>query len=363
MSELLGGVIPAETRATCDECVMCEHVAPEAEAFNPATKCCTYVPVLPNFLVGQVLADPDREASVGRASVEARIAKRTAVTPLGLSRGAVPELLYQFGSARGFGRSRALRCPHYVEEGGRCGIWRHRNGVCATWFCKHVRGEVGAAFWQRTQELLSTIEEDLARWCLLELGIGDTALARLFPLIEHTERPEGFRFAASELDEVCDPAAYAAMWGGWAGRESEFFRACALLVEGADFSEVLRRCGPDVRVRVALVQAAWQRLVQPQLPEKLRPGQLKVIRVDADTYRVTTYSSFDPFEMPRALFDALGHFDGRPTEDARAAVCGAGGPTLSTGLVREMVDFGVLVPAGEAGPEDSDTETSPVPAP
>src|ERR1700719_3036940 len=83
MSDLLGGAIPAETRATCDDCAMCNHLEPGVESFDPGVKCCTYVPVLANFLVGQVLADPDDRTAVGRASVEARIAKRTAVTPLG----------------------------------------------------------------------------------------------------------------------------------------------------------------------------------------------------------------------------------------------------------------------------------------
>jgi hypothetical protein len=365
MTELLGGAIPAETRATCDDCAMCKNVEPGVESFNPAVKCCTYVPVLANFLVGQVLADPGAEAAVGRASVEARIARRTAVTPLGLSRSTVPELLYRFGSAHGFGHSRALLCPHYIDEGGgRCGIWRHRNGVCSTWFCKHDRGEIGAAFWQRTQELLSTIEEELAQWCVLELGIGHEALARLFPAIDRTERPEGFQLAASELDDVCDPAAYTAMWGSWEGRESDFFRACAGLMGGADFVEVMRRCGPETGIRAELVRAAWQRLSDPRLPEKLRPGQLKVIRVDSGTCRVTTYSGFDPFEMPSAIFEALHYFEGRTTEEARTAIGAAGGPALATGFVRKMVDFGVLVPAEEAdvAAEDADADTLAVPA-
>jgi hypothetical protein len=363
MSELLDGAIPAETRATCDDCAMCNHVEPGVESFDPGVKCCTYVPVLANFLVGQVLADPDGGAAIGRASVEARIAKRTAVTPLGLSRSTVPELLYRFGSARGFGHSRALLCPHYVEEGGgRCGIWRHRNGVCSTWFCKHERGEIGAAFWQRTQELLSTIEEELAHWCVLELGIGHAALAALFPAIERTERPEGFQLAASELDDVSDPAAYKAMWGSWEGRESDFFRACAVLIEEADVFEVMRRCGPEVRIRAELALAAWRRLSDPKLPEKLRPGQLRVIRVDAGTCRLTTYSGFDPFEMPSAIFEGLHYFDGRTTEEARTAIAAAGGSTMSTAFVRKMVDFGVLLPAAQVGVEDADAETLAVPA-
>ena len=69
------------------------------------------------------------------------IAPVVGVTPLGLARPPVQHLLYRHGRERGFGQSVALLCPHYLGDSGGCGIWRHRNGVCATWFCKHTRGE------------------------------------------------------------------------------------------------------------------------------------------------------------------------------------------------------------------------------
>ncbi|NOT62653.1 MAG: hypothetical protein HOP19_20800, partial [Acidobacteria bacterium] len=75
VDELLGGAIPPETEATCDDCAMlAPEIAPRgsAEYFNPATKCCAYVPMLPNFLVGRLLNDRDAAAAQGRATVVAR---------------------------------------------------------------------------------------------------------------------------------------------------------------------------------------------------------------------------------------------------------------------------------------------------
>ena len=43
--------------------------------FEPSTKCCTFLPELPNFLVGAMLADTDPAAAEGRASVIAWPAK------------------------------------------------------------------------------------------------------------------------------------------------------------------------------------------------------------------------------------------------------------------------------------------------
>src|SRR5262245_2472370 len=61
-----------ETRATCDACAMCDHGqgAPVAmEFFNPDTKCCTFHPVLANYLVGAILADRGDELAEGRRRI------------------------------------------------------------------------------------------------------------------------------------------------------------------------------------------------------------------------------------------------------------------------------------------------------
>src|SRR5262245_25747140 len=112
---------------------------PDSEYFDPEIKCCTYLPPLPNFLVGRIPADDREDMAHGCSSVDARLIAGVEVTPLGFGVPAPYTLLY--GNARdAFGRARGLRCPHYVSEGGKCGIWRHREAICATWFCKRERG-------------------------------------------------------------------------------------------------------------------------------------------------------------------------------------------------------------------------------
>jgi hypothetical protein len=154
VEDLLGGSIPPETRATCHDCAMCEdgadYQAPDSKFFNPVTKCCTYLPEISNFLTGQILADDDPAITKGRASIEARINAGVAVTPLGLGRNQRYALLYDNMDVQVFGRAQSLRCPHYIDEqGGLCGIWKYRNSVCSTWFCRHVRGVAGESFGKR----------------------------------------------------------------------------------------------------------------------------------------------------------------------------------------------------------------------
>src|SRR3954471_5464586 len=186
MDGLLGAPIPSETNATCRDCAM---VVPPDEpvelGFNPGTKCCTFLPDLWNFLVGGVLLDEHADAARGRGTVEARLEKGVAVTPLGLGRDARYSLVYR-ASPESFGRSGDILCPHYIDEqGGLCGIWRHRESTCTTWFCKFVRGSVGRDFWSDVQQLLRAIEEALATWCLVELAVESQSLRRLFPAHRH----------------------------------------------------------------------------------------------------------------------------------------------------------------------------------
>ena len=152
IDQLLAGPLPQESDATCDDCAMCvEDDAKRARtdiSFNPQTKCCTYIPELPNYLVGRILADQDPTSASGRATVEARLRAGIAVTPLGLGQPPSFKVLYKHSRESLFGRSKTLRCPHYLaDEGGRCGVWKHRASICATWYCKYVRGEVGLNFW------------------------------------------------------------------------------------------------------------------------------------------------------------------------------------------------------------------------
>src|SRR5262245_45338172 len=107
-----------------------------------------------------------------------------------------------------------MRCPHYREDIGGCGVWRHRSATCSTWYCKYDRGAVGMAFWDPLRDLLKAAEEALARWCLLELELDADALDGLTP--ERGEKPSP---SAPDLDGAADPTRYGAVWGQWHGRE------------------------------------------------------------------------------------------------------------------------------------------------
>jgi hypothetical protein len=343
---LLGAPIPGERRATCDACAMCrpagEPPRPDDRYFDPGTKCCTYMPVLPNFLVGRILADGDPAMSDGRASMLGRINARLAVTPLGVGRPPGYAVLYDDGEDT-FGRSLALRCPHYVEITGRCGIWPHRESVCSTWFCKHMRGQVGYAFWRKAlQPLLRVVQDAVAKWCVLELDIGADGLEQLVADPAWTGRPGPLTAAA--LDLKADEIAYARVWGSWRGRELEFYRLCGERAEALGGDDALALAGAEGRALAALTRCAFERLVSESIPEALTVGDMHIATMGAETSRIVTYSGNDPLDVPNLTLALLPFFDGRRTEEALAAIAERTGVTLEIDLVRKLADFGILKP-------------------
>jgi hypothetical protein len=349
MDELLPGPIPHETEATCDDCAMCAPpgVSPgeRDEFFNPETKCCTYVPVLPNFLVGRILEDADPAFATGRATVEERLRSGVAVTPLGIGQPPAFALMYKQSSTTLFGQSRSLRCPHYLEDGGHCGVWEHRAAICCTWFCKHVRGAVGYGFWTVLHRLLGAVENMLARWCVLQLDPGVTALGRLFPQPRPGERTH---IDPRALDGQVDPVAFRSLWGRWAGREEHFYRECAHEVKPLTWEQVSAIGGPEISLYSKLVQDAHRQLRARELPPALQVGSFQVLKMGPESGCVSAYSTQDPLELPRALLDALPAFDGRPIQDALDAIEAEKNIKIHPGLVRKLVDFQILVPGPAA---------------
>lgn len=343
---LLDGPLPHESEATCESCAMWPPAGAPADAdlyFHPDTKCCTYVPDLPNFLVGRILDDADPALAPGRASLERRLDGRVGVTPLGLLRPPLQVLLYQHGAAAGFGQATTLRCPHYrADAGGACGIWRHRNGVCSTWFCKHIRGATGQRFWHALEQLLAIVERSLCRWCVLQIGVDADVLARLLPRGSDRESG-GAGLDAAGLDGTVSAEAYRAMWGMWQGRERELFRRAAALVDDLAWSDVARLGGASVEAFARVVVHAHRAQADEPLPARLAVGAFQTIVTGRERVRVVTYSPYDPLELPRRLVDVLPYFDGRPTVEALRRIQNERGVNVQPDLVRRLVDFGVLV--------------------
>lgn len=296
-----------ERHTTCDRCAMLvEGDRPAGGVvFHPQTKCCTYHPWLPCFLLGGLFSDPDPALDEGRARVRAKIAAREGVTPAGIFPPRLQEHLYRIGGEGVFGRSAALRCPYYVEEIGGCGVWKYREAVCSTWFCKYVEGEDGDLFWRAVRAYLIELEQALVIHALLELGFGGDAVRRCLS----RDEPMGPR----DYDhQGPTEAEYARIWGDWVGREEELYLRASEVVSQVGSEGAAKLAGARGRARLDAVRHAGDVLDRVEAPDPLRlSSRLGVASDGAGGTIVTTYSSFDPARISERLLSALREFDGR----------------------------------------------------
>jgi len=340
--------IPAESKATCGSCAMLAGACRGASAppvdgrsrfFRDDTKCCTFHPRLPNYLLGAILSSADPAAAEGRRRVEARIASRVGVTPAWLHPPRTFSLLYD--SARGaFGRAQGLRCPFYETSAGGCTIWANRDAVCSTYYCKYVAGEDGRRFWTAVKELVSLLEIQLARAALLE--VAPELLDR-----EPLTRPPAAPMGPEDIDGAAPPdRAYAAAWGGWLGREVELYRECDAHVRSLSADAVEALLGLDGRIARRQVRRALEAMRRTELPPVLRldPGATVAWLPDGSV-ALGAYSELEAVALPGEAYRLLARFTGdAPVEAVRARLRAEERADLADEVLLELYRHRVLTP-------------------
>lgn len=346
MDTLLGGPIPEEAQATCDNCAMLpQEGRPSAGSgyFNPGVKCCSYMPLIPNFSVGRILSDDDPAAAHGQDSTRRRMEARDGITPLGLDQSRRYNLLYDHSV--GFGQSPDLLCPHYMSETGGCGIWRNRNSVCSTWFCKFNRGVLGERFWKALEKLLVMIEVDLVWWATAELNPGTRAMRTLLELRERSIARS--KLEVAELEGRVDPTLYRQVWGDWYDREEEFYRKCGELVETLAWEDVLAISKPMARAQAQVLQEEYAALMSEEVPDPLVMGPFSILETNGERTLVRSYRTTDPLSLSGTLFRILPYFNGRPNEEVVGEIVKKERVFVRPEVLRRLSDYQVLVPRPE----------------
>jgi hypothetical protein len=326
-----------EPRATCANCAMCSPADTPlaATGFRPDIKCCTYWPTLPNFLVGSVLSDTSSELEPARRVMRERISSRIGVTPYWLAPPRKYLVLLDAARESSFGRSDALLCPYYLRESGQCGIWKHREAVCATFFCKHAQGAVGHAFWRAVKRLVIDTETRLAEH-----------LARaVAPDTREPVRLKG-RLSREELeDRPPDDASYVAAWGKWVGREIDFYVECARRASAMSPSEGEALRGPQTGALLEEIKSLHAQVTQPRLAVRLALSGDMAVEPGEGGVGVTTYSRYDSFFLSDGLYEALKMFTHEETVEAVLdRLRRDHGIELPESLLLQMQLQGVVVP-------------------
>lgn len=205
---------PDEETAECGNCPQVLR-----HDYKEPYKCCTYIPRIPNFLIGAALEfSPNTEQIKAGLSVFG-LPEGSLITP------AFYETSLLEAAKGNFGKSEKIRCPFLEKSKGLCGIYPFRNSVCSTFFCWNDHGTRGHMFWEKIQGLVGQIETAIAHWCMDELGL---------PIETYIER---FDQVAQDIEHLSCPTNHGwspdirkKLFGQWAGKEREFFHECFKLV-------------------------------------------------------------------------------------------------------------------------------------
>ena len=329
-----------ETRATCDRCAMCDHgdSSPVAmEFFNPETKCCTFWPCLPNYLVGAILADESAEMAEGKRRINDAIATRIGVYPSSLNRPRKMSLL-MLGYEEVFGRTKTLKCPYYDDDNpaGSCSIWRHREVICMTYYCKYSGGQRGFEYWTALKSYLAHVQQALAHSAMraVDPAVADPKFRKNMLTLEDFE------------DRAPKPSAYQAWWGSWVGREEEFYLACHRWVQSLspkEFAKSVDQSKQGAELLANLI-AKYDVLENKILPKNLvRNARMKEVHV-GDKVVVTSYHPYDSFSLDKDLFEVCAMFKADQTlEENLERLKREEGIELVPELVEYLFAAGVLV--------------------
>jgi hypothetical protein len=335
--------IEDERKATCSNCAMAPGPQFDSieEAYTSGVKCCTYLPDLANFLVGNILTDTDPVGASSRRFIEQRMLDGASVTPLGVPAAPLYALLYDQKHPSSFGRAGALACPYYVMDGGLCGIHKHREAVCSTWFCTHNRGPAGRFFWLSVEAFLRAVERALVLWCIDQFDLPVLARRALFGM---ETRPRNIDPAT--LVGKSNPQLARLVWGPWYNRQYEFFVTCGQKVSALAWPEVLAIGGHPVDYAARVMRETQEQLHEPTLPENvLRGVGQQLVQITArGTARVRSQVSSDRLEIPLEVLHVLPRLSGGPLSDMRAALA-AQGVTLDDATLQQLIDYQVLIPA------------------
>jgi hypothetical protein len=299
--------IAEETAATCSDCAMWKGSGTDQadeSYYLRETKCCTYRPNLPNYLVGALLSNTDFSSESGRTQIRKTIKSRIGVIPHGIRRPEKIALLIN-KSPDAFGRSQSLLCPYYDQKEGKCTIWPFQDASCKTWFCKFTAGEDGETFWLSLKNYLKTVENTLIRYTLYKMG---WILNKII-----LEEPSDRQLKAQDIDDQpLDQKSYQDLWGEWVNREEEFYKETFRLVHNLTPGAFEKIGGISLRILLEEVKMRQKNLLKPKLPDRLkRNPKLEVEKMEDGFYRLVGYSPRDPLEVSKRVYDLLDFFDGR----------------------------------------------------
>ena len=344
LPDLFEQTIPVETLATCNDCAMClkagQAPLPNVDYFKPDVKCCSYFPKLPNYLVGALLSDKNPAMDEGRKRIREKIHKRIGITQQAVDVPKKYSVLMKLGGTKSFGKNSALLCPYFVNEGGLCSIYKFRDSMCSTYFCKSVAGKQGLKFWDVFHSYLNQIQDTLSWYAL------DSLNCDVRSIWEYVNNRQNDDLTPEDLDEIpADEEMYHDLWRDWFGREEEFYRDCYRVIDSLTKEEFERQAGIIHKISLKRLEDAKNNVVSPKIPPVLIMNpDLKAFETQDGKVTIKTNVGF--YTIQKNLLEVICLFDGVKTiSEIQKMVREKYGAELNEDYIRPMFFNQIIIPA------------------
>ncbi len=237
---------PEETKANCDNCSMSRPQNRAKVHYRADLKCCTFHPLVPNYMVGSILLDS--EAVRAQEILKDKITRREYSLPIGMVAPVRYQVEFNNRKENDFGQREDWLCPYFNRENQNCNIWKHRGVVCATFFCKSSYGKVGLKFWDNLSTYLWYVETALLEEALTML---DFSPRQVMTLLDYHNRQDGT--VAEKKSWVLPEKKARDLWNGYYEDQEGFFKKSYEIVANMDktaFHEILGEQGQELEDQI-----------------------------------------------------------------------------------------------------------------
>ncbi len=308
--------IPKEILADCNDCAMCveenERQLSSQNYYSPEIKCCTYHPRLYNYLIGGLLLDETPAMDEGRYRILDKIRNKIGITPYGIFPSKKYFLLYKEGRKVAFGKSKLLLCPYYLSESQKCSLWKFREAVCSTFFCKHIAGEDSMNFWESLKRYLVYIEDTLTKYVLFKMDLDAEKI------LSYSEQDKNIKFTSYEdLDELPPtPKKYKNIWGDWVGKEIEFYKQAFQIVSNLTYEDFEKITGIHQLILLEKLKKTHTTVINPNIPNILKRNPRLIVRLTKDnSYIISIAKNNNIFNISPTLYQIIHLFNGYRTNE------------------------------------------------
>ncbi len=194
----------------------------------------------------------------------------------------------------------------------KCSLWKFREAVCSTFFCKHIAGEDSMNFWESLKRYLVYIEDTLTKYVVFKMDLDAEKI------LSYSDQDKNIKFTSYEdLDELPPtPKKYKNIWGDWVGKEIEFYKQAFQIVSNLTYEDFEKITGIHQLILLEKLKKTHTTVINPNIPNILKRNPRLIVRLTKDnSYIISIAKNNNIFNISPTLYQIIHLFNGYRTNE------------------------------------------------